>query len=165
MLARGRLPPWLRRALEAGLVSGVVAGGALLSSGLGPGGEPRALPDGLTGLLVLAAPVLVLGVLAVSYPLTMTATRPDAVLGAIGAFLIGADIAVLAGGRLVLGAGDFEIAAGLFVAGLALGPAVIGLAAGQLLTPLGFGRRAGAWSAISAFLVGVLVLAMASRLA
>ena len=59
---------------------------------------------------------------------------------------------------------DREMAVGVVAGVLALGPAVVGLLAGQLLTPLGFGRRAGAISTLSSGALAVLVLLLASRL-
>jgi hypothetical protein len=161
MVRRGSIPTWLRRGLEGGLLAGIVAAATLLGSGLGPDAQPRAMAPGPAGTIVLAAPVLSLAVLAISYPLVMAATRFDAVLGAVAAFLIAADLVVLAGGRLLLGNREQAIGTGLFVVLLALGPAVVGLAAGELLSPVGFGRRAGSWSAVTAAAVSVVALAIA----
>ncbi len=161
MVRPGSIPSWFRRAVEGGLLAGVVGAAAMIGSGLGPGPDARTVPGGPAGTLVLAAPVLALAVLAVSYPLVMTATRFDAVLGAIAAFLIGADLVVIAGGRLLLGDHTREIGTGLFVVALAVGPAIVGLAAGELLSPLGFGRRAGSWSAVTAAVVSIVALALA----
>ena len=91
----------------------------------------------------------------------MAATRADAVLGAAAAFLIASDLTIVfAGDRILLGAADEQLAGGLLVALLALGPAAMGLLGGQILTPLGFGRRAGAVAAILAAIVAIGVLAI-----
>lgn len=164
MVRLGSIPSWIRRAIEGGLLAGIVGAATLIGSGLGPGPDARAIPPGPAGTIVLAAPVLALAVLAVSYPLVMTATRFDAILGSVAAFLIAADLVVIAGGRLLLGDHTHEIGTGLFVVALAFGPAVVGLAAGELLSPLGFGRRAGSWSAILAGAVSVVALALALQL-
>jgi hypothetical protein len=115
---------------------------------------------------VLAPAVLALGVLTCAYPIAMAATRVDAVLGSIAAYLIAADLTiVLAGDRIILGAAEEQLAGGLLIALLALGPAVMGLLGGQLLTPLGFGRRAGAIAAIlsAGVAVGVLGIVAITR--
>lgn len=151
------VPPWLRRALVAAAVSAVVAIGALAGAGLAAGG-PYLLSSGAPGALLLAPALFALGVVPIAYPVAMAATRGDAVLGAVAAFLIASDLTiVLAGGRLVMGSG-LEIGSGLLVATLAVGPAVIGLLCGELLTPFGFGRRAGAIVAVTAALGAIAVL-------
>jgi hypothetical protein len=157
-MARVRLTPWLRRGLEAAVVAGLVAIASLNGVRLSAGGA-YALPDGLVGGLLLAPAVLALGVLTCAYPIAMAATRADAVLGAAAAFLIAADLTIVfASDRIILGSTEEQLAGGLLVALLALGPAAMGLLGGQLLTPLGFGRRAGAVAAILSAIVAVGVL-------
>jgi hypothetical protein len=157
-MARVRLTPWLRRGLEAAVVAGLVAVASLNGVRLSAGGS-YALPDGLIGGVLLAPAVLAVGVLTCAYPIAMAATRADAVLGSVAAFLVAADITIVfAGDRIILGAANEQLAGGLLVALLALGPAVMGLLGGQLLTPLGFGRRAGAVAAILSAIVAVGVL-------
>ncbi|HEV8488394.1 MAG TPA: hypothetical protein VGQ58_01260 [Candidatus Limnocylindrales bacterium] len=158
-MPRQLVPPWLRRALEAAAVSAVVALGALAGAGLAAGG-PFTLPPGLPGGLVLAPAVFALSVIPVAYPVAMAATRGDAVLGAMAALLIAADVTVVvAGGRVIMGPGGLELGSGLLVATLAAGPAIVGLLCGELLTPLGFGRRAGAIAAVTGALGAAAVLA------
>lgn len=160
----GPLPSWLRRGLEAGILAAVVAVVSLLGS-IGTELGPVGLPRGIFASLILAPPVLAIGVFAVSYPVAYAATRSDAILGALTAFIISADAVVIAIGTAVsLNAIDREIRAGLLIALLAALPALVGLVAPQALTPLGFGRRAGAMSAIAAGLTAVVVLLVASRL-
>ncbi len=156
------LPPWIRRGLEAGVVAGIVAVAALVGAGYGPGAAGTVLPGAAAGILVLAPVVLALGVVTIAYPVAFAATRSDALLGAVTAFLIGADIAiVLASGRVVLA--DREVSAGLLAAGLALGPAVVGLGASQLVG-FGFGRRPGGWAAITSLALALVVLAIVGGL-
>jgi hypothetical protein len=158
-MARVRLTPWLRRGLEAAVVAGLVAIATLTGNRLSAGGGPYVLPDGPLGGLLLAPAVLALGVLTCAYPIAMAATRADAVLGAAAAFLIAADLTIVfASDRIILGSTEEQLAGGLLVALLALGPAAMGLLGGQLLTPLGFGRRAGAVAAILSAIVAVGVL-------
>lgn len=157
-MPRQLVPPWLRRALEAAAVSGVVAIGALAGAGLASGG-PYAMPPGVAGALLLAPAVFALAVLPVAYPVAMAATRGDAMLGALAALLIASDVTIVfAGGRVVLTPGSPELASGLLVATLAAGPAIVGLLSGQLLAPFGFGRRAGAIAAGVAALGAVAIL-------
>ena len=165
-MARVRLTPWLRRGLEAAVVAGLVAIATLTGNRLSAGAGPYELPNGLMGGLVLGPAVLALGVLTCAYPIAMAATRADAILGSIAAFLIAADLTIVfAGDRVILGTAEEQLAGGLLVALLALGPAVMGLLGGQLLTPLGFGRRAGAVAAIlsAGVAVGVLGIVAVAR--
>jgi len=158
-MPRQLVPPWLRHALVAAAVSAVVAIGALAGAGLAAGG-PYTLPPGAPGALLLAPAIFALAVLPVAYPVAMAATRGDAILGAVAAFLIASDLTIVfAGGRVVLATGGVELASGLLVGTLAAGPALIGMICGELLTPFGFGRRAGAIVAFTAALGAAAVLA------
>jgi hypothetical protein len=158
------LPPWLRRGLEAGIIAALVSIVTLVGS-TGLDAATATLPQGPTGSLLLAPAVLSLGVLTVAYPVAYAATRPDAVLGTIAAFLIGANAtAIIVATPVALAAVDRELRLGVLVGILALGPVIVGLAAPQLLTHLGFGRRAGAASAIASGVCALLVLVLASRL-
>jgi hypothetical protein len=158
-MPRLRLPPWLRRGLESAAVAAVVAVATLYGNRLSAGTGAYALPDGPLGALVLAPAVLALGVVPAAYPLVMAATRSDAIFGAMAGFLIAADVTiVLAPQPVLVGPADQEIAGGLLVALLALPPAGIGLLGGEMLTPLGFGRRAGAIAALVSAIVAVIVL-------
>ena len=75
--------------------------GALLSAGtlvafqLSRPAPRLALPNGLDGSMILVPAVVALGVFAVSYPTFLAATRGEAVLGAVAAFLIAADALML----------------------------------------------------------------------
>ncbi len=143
------LPAWLRRALEAATVAAIVSIGSLAGEQLttGPGAYP--LPAGPAGMLLLAPAVLALGVVTSAYPPAMAATRGDAALGSVAAFLVAADLTIiLAGGRILLEPSETNLPGGLLVGLVALPAATVGVVAGQLLTPLGFGRRAGAIGAI-----------------
>ena len=160
-MPRFRLEPWLRRGLEAAVVAAIVAIASLAGNRLSAGGGPYPLPAGLPGALVLAPAVLGLGVLTCAYPLAMAATRSDATFGAIAAFLIAADLTVIfAPDRIILARTDVQVPGGLFVALLAIGPAAVGLVGGQVVTPLGIGRRAGAVAAILAAVVAAVVLGL-----
>ncbi len=161
MQRRGLFPRWLRRAVEAGLFAAILSVGTLVGFQLSSGTAQLSMPPGAAGALLLAPPVLALGVIPVAYPVLLAATRADALFGSVGAFLIAGDLSIImAGGRLVLEGSAREVPMGLFVAGLGAIAALVGLAAGQLLTPLGFGRRAGAVSAVAAAASSALVVVL-----
>jgi hypothetical protein len=158
-----RLPAWLRRGLEAGIFAALLSLVTVVTLGWersGPG--PVVLPGGLGAGVVLALPVLSIGVLAVAYPVALAATKGDAILGSITGWIVGADLlalvtAVMGVRVLLLGSGvtlPFGIVAGLLAAPAALA----GLLASSLLTPLGFGRRAGRVAAIVAAIVATVIL-------
>jgi len=164
-MGRPRLPAWLRRGLEAGVFGALLSlltVVALAGEDRGPG--PLILPRGLGAGLALALPVLSIGVLAVAYPVALAATKGDAILGAIVGWIVAADllavVTVLMHQRLLLiGVGvtmPFGVVAGVFASPAALG----GLLAAELLTPLGFGRRAGRVAAIVAAVVATPILAV-----
>lgn len=157
-MPRLRLPQWLRRALEAALIGAGIAIVSLAGDFL-PSDVPLVLPTGLAGLFVFAPAVLALAVVCPAYPVAMAATRGDAVLGATAAFLIAADVATIVTGRPVaLSALGIQMPAGLFATMLAVGPAIVGLAAAQIASPLGFGRRAGGWAAGASAVASLVVL-------
>jgi hypothetical protein len=159
-MPRLRVAPWLRRGVEAAVAAAIVAIAALAGERLSAGGTVYPVPSGLAGVLVLAPPVLALGVLTVAYPVAMAPTRSDALMGAVFAYLIAADATVvLAGSPFSLERAGREVPGGLLVGLLALIPAVAGLLGGQLATPLGFGRRAGAIGALVAAMASLVVLA------
>ncbi len=169
-MGRLRLPAWLRRGLEAGVFAALLS----LVTVIALAWEhrvpwPMVLPAGLGAGLVMALPVLSIGVLAVAYPVAMAATRGDAILGAIVGWLVGADlltaVTAMMGERLLLANVGFAVPFGV-VAGLLAAPAALaGLLAAELLTPHGFGRRAGRFAAIVAALVATPVLAVVAPLA
>ena len=158
-MPRVNVAPWIRRAIEAAVAAALVAIGTLAGERISTGGPVYPVPAGLTGALVLAPPVLALGVITIAYPIAMAATRSDALMGAVAAYLVAADVTtIVAASPLSLEGIGQQLGGGLLVALLALTPAVIGLVAGQLATPLGFGRRAGAVGALAAAIASVLVL-------
>jgi hypothetical protein len=158
-----RLPAWLRRGLEAGIFAALLSLVTVVTLGWeqqSPG--PVVLPGGLGAALVLALPVLSIGVLAVAYPVALAATKGDAILGAITAWVVGADllaiVTVVTGQRILLLGAGVTVPLGV-LAGLVAAPAALaGLLAAQLFTPLGFGRRAGRTAAIASSAVAIPVL-------
>ena len=160
-----RFPAWLRRGLEAGIFAALLSLVTVLALAWehqGPG--PVILPSGIGAGLVLALPVLSIGVLAVAYPVTMAATKGDAILGAVTAWIVAADmlaVATVAIGQqlLLVGAGitvPLGVVASVFAAPAALG----GLLAAELFTPFGFGRRAGRLAAIAAAAIATPILVL-----
>ena len=157
-MPRLHVAPWIRRAIEAAVAAALVAIGALAGEQMSAGGTVYPVPSGITGALLLAPPVLALGVITIAYPLAMAPTRSDALMGAVAAFLVAADVTtIVAASPFSLERANQQLGGGLLVALLATTPAVIGLAAGQVATPLGFGRRAGATAAIVAAIASVVV--------
>jgi hypothetical protein len=165
-MPRARVAPWIRRGIEAAVAAALVAIGALAGERMSAGGTVYPVPAGITGALVLAPPVLALGVITIAYPVAMAATRSDALMGAVAAYLLAADATtVVAASPFSLERAGQQLGGGLLVALLALLPATVGLVAGQLATPLGFGRRAGAIGALVAAIASLIVLVAISMAA
>lgn len=164
-MPRPVFPAWLRRALECALAAALVAIVTLAGDRLAaPGGTPTSLPAGLPGALLLAPAVFALGVIPAAYPVAMSATRGDAVLGAVAGWLVAVDLTVLfaGGGHVSLDRVGGVLPTALLVGLLALAGLVAGLVASQLAGPLGFGRRAGAVAAIAAAIGSLVALALVS---
>jgi len=81
--------------------------------------------------------------------------------GAVAAaFLLAADATtILAGSRLTLATPAVNLPAGLLAVLLAIVPAALGPLAGQAAVPVGFGRRAGAWTAAGSAVAAIAILA------
>lgn len=159
-----RLPGWLRRGLEAGLFAGLLSLLTVIAYRWDRGAAVglAALPSGLAGSIVLALPVLAVGAFAVAYPVGLAATRLDAILGAITGGVVAADfltlITVAAGERVAILSGANVLPVGFLAALLAMPAAVGGIAASQLFSEHGFGRRAGRIGALAAIIVAMPTL-------
>ena len=165
MAALRLLPPWLRRGLEAGIIAALVAIVTLLGASSGAAAGRILLPQGPAGSLLLAPAVLAIGVITVGYPVAYAATRFDAILGSVAAFLIASlPTAVIVRTQAEMPSYGQPMALGTLAGILALLPVLLGLVASQLLTRLGFGRRAGAFATVSAGGLALVVLVLASRL-
>lgn len=158
-----RLPAWARRGLEAGIFATILSLVIVVVLGWEtrlPG--PIVLPAGIGAVVVLALPVLALGVLAVTYPVAFAATKGDAILGAIAGWVVGANlvalITILVGQRILLLGAGLTVPLGILAALLAAPAALGGLLGAELLTPLGFGRRAGRHAAGVSAITGSMVL-------
>ncbi len=159
------LPAWLRRGLEAGVIAALVSIVTLLGAAAASAAGQMVLPSGPAGSLLLAPAVLSISVMTVGYPVAYAATRVDALLGSVTAFLIAANaVALIVTTQVDMETLGRSMALGVLVGVLALGPAVVGLGASQVLTRLGFGRRAGAFSTVGSGAFAVVVLVLASRL-
>jgi hypothetical protein len=162
---RLRLPNWLRRGIEAGVVGGVLAVGTLASLHLSRP-EPRLeIPNGVDGALMFAPAVIALGVFVVAYPTFLAATRGEAILGVAAAFLIAADalmaISFVLGDQVIVHPLSRSLPLGVVAAALAVPVALVGLLAGQLTAPFGFGRSAGLRSALTGAGLGLIVVLVA----
>lgn len=159
-----RPPRWLRRGLEAGLFAGLLSLLTVIAYRWDRGAAVgvATLPVGLTGSIVFALPVLAVGVFAVVYPVGLAATRLDAILGAVTGAIVAADllalITVAAGERVTILGGANVLPVGFLAAILATPAAVGGIAASQLFSPHGFGRRAGRIGAVAAVIVATPIL-------
>ena len=153
------IPSWLRRAVEAAIAAGLVAVVSLVGSGVSAGANALVVPRGPAGLLLLSPSVLALSVIPVAWPTGMAATRADALFGCIAGFLIAADATVLlASGRILLEGPGLELPVGFLAVLLAAAPALAGVIAGQLRSPVGFGRQAGATSAVVAAIAALVMV-------
>jgi hypothetical protein len=145
--------------LEAAAAAGLVAVVSLVGGRLSAGTGIVVLPRDPSGMLLLAPSVLALGVIPAAWPTAMAATRTDAVFGSLAGFLIAADATVLlAGGRLRVEGTAADLPVGFLAVILAALPLALGVAAGQLMSPVGFGRQAGSRSAIVAAVAAMVML-------
>jgi hypothetical protein len=159
------VPPWLRRGFEAGLVGAFLALGTLVALQLSRP-EPRlVIPNGLDGSLIFTPAVVALGIFVVAYPTFLAATRVDAVLGVVAAFLVAADALMLVsfwlGDAVLVHLLSRTLPLGVVSAALAVPVAAIGLLVGQFTAPFGFGRSAGLRSAMAGAIVGLIVVLVA----
>lgn len=159
----------MRRGIEAGVLGAALSAGTLVAYQLSRPAPRLALPHGLDGALILAPAVVALGVFVVSYPTFLAATREDAIMGVVAAFMIAADVFLL----VSLITPDYVVVhwlgrglpLGVVATALATPVAVCGLLVGQLTAPFGFGRSAGLRSALGGAALGVVaVLATANWL-
>jgi hypothetical protein len=166
MKGRRILTRWLSCGLQAGLIAGLLACGTVLAFRLGRPAPRLTLPNGIDGALILIPAVVALGIFAVSVPVFMAATRGDAILGAMAAFLIAADL--LMGFSVLLGVSIWihplsrGLPLGTVAAIVAVPVGVGGLLIGQLTARLGFGRSAGLRSAAGAVPLAILFALVAA---
>ena len=156
------LPRWLRHGLEAGVVGALLSAGTLVAFQISRPQPRLAVPNGLDGSMILTPAVLALGVFVVSYPTLLAATRQEAVLGVVAAFLIAADVLLLISlsqrDLVTVHALSRNLPLGVIGVALALPVAAIALLVGQASAPLGFGRSAGMRSTLAGVGVALLVV-------
>ena len=159
MPRRRFLPPWLRVGLQAGVVGALLSLGTLVAFQLGRPAPRLTLPHGFDTSLILAPAVVALGILVVAYPTFLAATREDAIMGAVAAFLVAADafmlVSFVAGDEVFVHLLSRSLPLGVVAAAAAFPAALAGLLIGQLSAPLGFGRSTGLRSAVSGAVVGL----------
>ncbi|MGD0248913.1 MAG: hypothetical protein ABSB75_07665 [Candidatus Limnocylindrales bacterium] len=162
MKGRRLIPPWLRRGFEAGVIGALLAVGTLVAFQLSRPAPRLDLPNGLDGALILVPAVVALGIFVVSYPTFLAATREDAVLGVVAAFLVAADVLMLvslvARDEVMVHPLGRSLPLGAVAAAVAVPVALAGLLVGQLTTPLGFGRLAGLRSALGGAALGLILV-------
>lgn len=161
---RRLLPAWLRRGFETGALGALLSGGTLLAFRLS-GPSPRvALPQGIDGSLILVPALLALGVLSISLPIFLAATRAEAILGALAGFMVAADllmvVSLISRQSIFVHALSRSLPLGVVAALLAIPAGLVGLVVGPFTSELGFGHSAGLRAAIGAA-VAVLALALA----
>jgi hypothetical protein len=156
---RRLIPPWLRHGAEAGIVGALLSAGTLVAFQLSRPAPRLAIPNGVDGAMILLPAVVAIGVLAICYPTVLAATRSDAVLGSIAAFLIAADalmaVSLVARDDVIVHPLARTLPLGVLGAGLAVPAFAIGMLVGQLTSPLGFGRSAALRSAVGAGIAGL----------
>jgi len=140
----------------------LLSGGTLVAFQVSRPAPRLFVPNGLDGAMILMPAVLALGLFAVSFPTFMAATREDAILGAVAAFLVAADALMLASlvvrDSVVVHPLERSLPLGVVAAVLAVPVAVVALLVGQLTSPLGFGRSAGFRSAVAGAALGLVVV-------
>jgi hypothetical protein len=156
------VPFWLRRGVEAGVVGALLASGTLAAFHLYVVMPRMFLPHGLAGALILAPAVVALGIFVVSYPAFLAATRSDAVMGTVAAFLIAADafmvVAFLTRDEVMVHALGRGLSLGIVAVAASVPAAIVALLIGQLTAPLGFGRSAGLRSAVAGAVAGSIAV-------
>jgi hypothetical protein len=152
----------MRRGLEAGVVGAVLALGTLVAFQLSRPAPRLYLPNGLDSALILMPAVVALGIFIVSYPTFLAATREDAILGVVAAFLVAADafmlVSFLARDNVLIHPLARSLPLGVLAAAVSVPVALAGLLCGQVRAQLGFGRSAGLRSALGGAALGLVVV-------
>jgi hypothetical protein len=156
----------MRRGFEAGVIGAMLAAGTLVAFQLSRPAPRLQLPNGLDSSLILTPAVVALGIFVVSYPTFLAATREDAVLGVVAAFLIAADafmlISLVARDEVLVHPLGRSLPLGVVAAAVSVPVALGGLLIGQLTAPLGFGRSTGLRSALGGAALGLVFVVVAA---
>jgi hypothetical protein len=159
---RRPLPPWLRLGVQAGVVAALLSIGTLVAFQLGRPAPRLTLPHGFDTSLILSPAVVALGILVVAYPTFLAATREDAILGVLAAFLVAADVFMLvsfvAGDQVFVHLLSRSLPLGVVASAAAVPVAVVALLVGQFTAPFGFGRSTGLRSAMAGAVAGLAVV-------
>jgi hypothetical protein len=162
MKGKRLIPVWMRRGGEAGLVGALLAMGTLAAFQFSRPAPRLFLPNGMDGALILTPAVVALGIFVVSYPTFLAATREDAIMGVVAAFLVAADafmlVSFLARDEVIIHPISRSLPLGVVALSAAVPAAIAGLLIGQLTAPFGFGRSAGLRSAIGGAVVGLIAV-------
>jgi hypothetical protein len=162
MKGKRLIPSWLRCGAEAGVLGALLASGTLAAFHFSRPMPRLFLPQGLDGMLILAPAVVALGIFVVSYPTFLAATKSDAVMGAVAAFLIAADafmvVSFLTHDEVLVHALGRGLPLGVVAVAASVPTAIAGLMIGQLTAPLGFGRSAGLRSAVAGAVAGSIAV-------
>jgi hypothetical protein len=144
------------------VVGALLSAGTLVAFQLSRPAPRLAVPNGVDGSMILTPAVLALGVFVVSYPTLLAATRQEAVLGVVAAFLIAADVLMLISltqrDSVMVHSLSRSFPLGVIGVALALPVAAIALLVGQASAPLGFGRSAGLRSAVAGAVLALAVV-------
>jgi hypothetical protein len=156
------IPPWLRRGAEAGVLGALLASGTVAAFHLYVVMPRMFLPPGLAGALILAPAVVALGVLIVCYPAFLAATRSDAVMGAVAAYMIAADVfmavSFMTRDEIFIHSLGRSVSLGLVAAAASVPTAIAALLIGQFSAPFGFGRSTGLRSALAGAVAGSIAV-------
>jgi hypothetical protein len=156
----------MRRGFEAGVIGAMLAAGTLVAFQISRPAPRLQLPNGLDSSLILTPAVVALGIFVVSYPTFLAATREDAVLGVVAAFLIAADafmlISLVARDEVLVHPLGRSLPLGVVAAAVSVPVALGGLLIGQLTAPLGFGRSTGLRSALGGAALGLVFVVVAA---
>jgi hypothetical protein len=156
----------MRRGFEAGVIGAMLAAGTLVAFQLSRPAPRLQLPNGLDSSLILTPAVVALGIFVVSYPTFLAATREDAVLGVVAAFLIAADafmlISLVARDEVLVHPLGRSLPLGVVAAAVSVPVALGGLLIGQLTAPFGFGRSTGLRSALGGAALGLVFVVVAA---
>jgi len=156
------IPPWLRRGVEAGVVGCLLAIGTLVAFQASRPAPRLTLPHGFDTSMILSPAVVALGILIVAYPTFVAATREEAILGVVAAFLVAADVFMLvsfvAGDEVFVHPLSRSLPLGVVAAAAAVPVAVVALVVGQLTAPFGFGRSTGLRSAMAGAVAGLVAV-------
>lgn len=144
----------------------MLSAGTLVAFQLSRPAPRLTLPNGVDTSLILTPAMVALGILAVSYPTFLAATRREAILGIVAALFIAADafllVSLVARDEVLVHPLGRSFALGLVAIALAVPVAIVATLIGQLTSPLGFGRSTGLRSAVSGAVLGLIVVVVAA---